>query len=164
MIEVFRNDFFVVGTDSPNGVVQVARSGVGFDSPEDAALGFAPMLACLEALGRSRYSLLFDARNSVANNDPDYEAWYARYRAELVRGFQRVAILMRTPVGSLQATRLLPPTNGLARVFLDPDQAWAFVTEPSTARSSRRPPDSDETPAYAKSNGGLHYRASRRPG
>jgi hypothetical protein len=147
MIEVFRNDYFVVRSDGPNWVVTVVRSGLGFASPQEAAAAFAPMLSCLDTLGRHRYSLLLDARDSVANNDPAYESWYARYRSELVRDFQRVAILMRTPVGSLQATRLLPPTTGLARVFLDPEQAWTFVTEPSATRSSRRPPASEEAPA-----------------
>jgi hypothetical protein len=146
MIEVFRNDFFVVGSDGPSWVVEVVRSSVGFGSSEEAAAAFTPMLECLDGLGRHRYSLLFDARWSVANNHPDYEAWYARYRAELVRGFQRVAILMRTPAGSLQATRLLPPTTSPARVFLDPARAWAFVTEPSAVRSSRRPLASEEEP------------------
>lgn len=146
MIEVFRNDFFIVRRDSPNWVVEVVRSAVSFRAVEDAALAFLPMLQCLDALGRHRYSLLFDARDSVANNNPDYESWYARYRGELVRDFQRVAILMRTPAGGLQATRLLPPTTGLARVFLDPALAWAFVTEPSAARSSRRVPRAEDAP------------------
>lgn len=146
MIEVFRNDFFIARTDSPNGVVEVVRSAVSFRAADDAAQAYVPLLQCLDALGRHRYSLLFDARDSVANNNPDYESWYARYRTELVRDFQRVAILMKTPVGGLQAARLLPPTTGPARVFLDASQAWAFVTEPASARSSRRPQRTDEAP------------------
>lgn len=145
MIEVFRNDYFLVRRDSPTGVIEVVRSNRCFDSPQAAAIAFLPLLECLDQLGRARYSLLFDARDSVANNNPDYESWYARYRAELVRDFQRVAILMRTPAGGLQATRLLPPTTGMARVFLDAEQAWAFVKEPGATRSSKRPSRGDDT-------------------
>lgn len=139
MIELFRNDFFVARCDSPRAIVEVVRSSMAFRSAHDAALAFTPLLICLDTLGRSRFSLLLDARDSVANNNPDYESWYARYRAELMRDFRRVAILVRTPVGSLQATRLMPPVACPARVFLDPDQAWAFVTEPLSIRPSRRP-------------------------
>ncbi len=139
MIELFRNDFFIVRCDSPRAIVEVLRSNVAFRSAREATSAFTPMLACLDTLGRSRFSLLFDARDSIANNDPEYESWYARYRIELVRDFRRIAILMRTPVGSLQASRLLPPAAGPARVFLDADLAWAFVAEPLSLRPSRRP-------------------------
>lgn len=144
MLEVFRNDFFVVRGDSPNAVVEVTRTRVNFTSAQQAAACYTPMLECLDSLGRHRYSLLLDARESVANNDPEYESWQARFRAELFREFRRAAVLVKTPVGSLQATRLLPPSAGVARVFLDFDQAWAFVTEPLSMRSSRRPPRNDD--------------------
>lgn len=146
MIEVFRNDFFVVRTDSPSLVVEVTRSNAAFRSALEAASAFKPMLACLDGLGRHRYALLFDARDSVANNHPDYESWYARFRTDLVRDFARIAILMRTPVGALQAARLLPATSGVARVFLDREQAWSFLTAPSAPPTSRRPPPNSATP------------------
>jgi hypothetical protein len=139
MIELFRNNHFIVRCDSPRAVVEVVRSRVAFTSAHDAALAFAPMLACLDALGRARFGLLFDARDSIAVNDPNYEAWYARHRADLVRDFRRVAILMRTPVGSLQATRLLQNVPGAPRVFLDAEAAFTFLTESGTPRPSRRP-------------------------
>ncbi len=138
MIELFRNNFFIVRCDSPRAIVEVARSNVAFRSAREATLAFTPMLACLDSLGRSRFSLLLDARDSIANNDAEYESWYARYRVDLVRDFRRVAILMRTPAGSLQASRLLPPAAGPARVFLDAALAWAFVAEPVSLRPSRR--------------------------
>lgn len=139
MIELFRNRHFIVRCDSPRAIVEVVRTAVAFTSAHDAAVAFTPMLACLDALGRARFGLLFDARDSIAVDDPNYEAWYARHRMDMVRDFRRVAILMRTPVGSLQATRLLPNVPGTLRVFLDAQAALNFLTDPGTPRPSRRP-------------------------
>lgn len=137
MLELFRNRCFVVRCDSAQLLVEVVRTNVPFASAGDATLAFAPMLACLDTLGRNRFGLLFDAREAPAINDPVYEAWYAHHRANLLRDFRRAVILMRTPVGGLHAARLLPPSAQGVRIFQDPQLALEYVTSRDTPSPHR---------------------------
>lgn len=125
---LLENDYFTLLCYQTNAVVEVVRSGIAFPSPQAAVRAFAPLLLRLDDLGRHRYALLLDSRDAVPNNDPRYEASYERFRTDLHRGFQRIAVLVRTSAGNLQATRLVPPVEMPVRVFQDRDAAWAFVT------------------------------------
>lgn len=132
---LFQNDYFTVLYHSDIAIIEVVRSATRFPSPQAVGPAFAPMLLLLDDLGRHRYALLLDSRDAVPNNDPSYEASYARYRNDLHRGFRRMAVLIRTPAGNLQATRLVPNVETPVRVFQDREQAWTFLGGPSS-----RPP------------------------
>ncbi len=138
-VTLFRNEYFTVLFHASERVVEVVRSSVAFPSPEEVAPAFAAMLMLFDDLGRQRYSLLLDSREAVPNNQPHYEASYARFRADLHRGFRKIAVVVKTPAGNLQATRLLPTTHAPSRVFQDRDVAWEFVAEPFSGRTSSRP-------------------------
>lgn len=136
---LFRNEYFTVILHASERVVEVVRSSVAFPSPEEVVTAFTAMLMLLDDLGRHRYSLLLDSREAVPNNQPRYEASYARFRADLHRGFRKIAVVVTTPAGNLQATRLLPNTPAPTRVFQDRDSAWDFVADPLVASRSSRP-------------------------
>lgn len=140
---LFHNEYFTVLCHPHPPVVEVVRSNVAFPSPQGVGTAFAPMLLLLDSLGRHRYVLLLDSREAVPNNDPEYEASYARYRTDLHRGFRRIAVLVKTPVGNLQATRLLPHVEAPIRVFQDRDVAWNFLTAGQSLRPSQ---GSDDAP------------------
>lgn len=143
-VRLFENDYFTVWCHNDTSIVEVVRSATKFPSPGAVGPAFAPMLLLLDDLGRHRYSLLLDSRDAVPNNDPSYEASYARYRNDLHRGFRRMAVLIRTPAGNLQATRLVPNVETPVRVFQDREQAWTFLGGPSSRPpmplSTQRPP------------------------
>jgi hypothetical protein len=144
---LFKNEYFSLLCHQANFVVEVVRSAVAFPSPNDAALAFAPLLLLLDDLGRDRYALLLDSRDAVPNNDPQYEASYARFRNDLHRGFQRIAVLVRTSAGNLQAIRLVPAVDTPVRVFQDREAAWSFVSSRASSRpalglSGSQPPSS----------------------
>jgi hypothetical protein len=144
---LFKNEYFSLLCHQANFVVEVVRTGVAFPSSKDAALAFAPLLLLLDDLGRERYALLLDSRDALPNNDPRYEASYARFRNDLHRGFQRIAVLVRTPAGNLQATRLVPVVDTPVRVFRDREAAWSFVSSrvsslPAPSISGGHPPSS----------------------
>lgn len=142
---LFKNEYFTLLCHQANWVVEVVRSAVAFPSPKEAALAFAPLLLLLDDLGRERYALLLDSRDAVPNNDPRYEASYARFRNDLHRGFQRIAVLVRTSAGNLQATRLVPAIDAPVRVFQDREAAWSFVcsrvsAQPASGFNGNQPP------------------------
>ena len=60
----------------------------------------------LSSIDRANHTLLFDAREARGVNDPEYEAWYAPFRRQIVQGFAKVAIVVRSASGRLQAKRL----------------------------------------------------------
>lgn len=138
---LFRNSYFTVILHAADLVVEVVRSNVAFPSPEEVAPAFTSMLLLLDNLGRQRYALLLDSRDAVPNNQPQYEASYARFRADIHRGFRKIAVVVKTPAGNLQATRLIPNVDTPVRVFQDREAAWAFATEPGSlsVRPSARP-------------------------
>lgn len=135
---LYKNEYFTVLFHAVDLVVEVVRSAVAFPSPQQVAPAFTQMLLLLDDLGRHRYALLLDSRDAVPNNDPSYEASYARFREDLHRGFRRVAVLVRTPAGNLQASRLAPRTDAPLRVFLEREAAWEFVAEKPESRKSLR--------------------------
>jgi hypothetical protein len=115
---------------SERGIVAVTRLARPFISPEDALFGCCPMLTALDALGRAHHHLLFDSRYAVPCNNPEYESWFAPHRRDLVRGFHRAAVLVKTSAGVLQSRRLLraDTEDPLVRVFDNYEAALTFLS------------------------------------
>jgi hypothetical protein len=98
------------------------------------------MLRVLDVLGRSEHYLLLDSRDAVGNNDPAYEASFARYRRLLFEGFPKAAVLVKTPVGRLHSSRLMEADGepGRPGIFNDPILAVASLR--AAFRRSLLPP------------------------
>ena len=90
----------------------------------------------LPVLRRKTLGLLLDMREGPMRNDPEYEQRLHRSVVRLVAGFRRVAILMQTSVGLLQASRLRRERGLLSsepHPFLSEADALAYLTEPDRA-------------------------------
>ncbi len=126
---VFENEYFRVTRDEDDPIVVVVRSSKPFASPRDVIHAFSPMLSALDGLGRGQHYLLLDSRDAVGNNDPAYEASFARFRRELFDGFLKTAVVVRTPVGMLHSNRLMEQDVQRDRpgVFTDPISAMASL-------------------------------------
>lgn len=59
----------------------------------------------LDSISKPSYRLVIDSRDALSRNDEAFEAALASRRVEIMRGFARVAILVRTSVGKLQVGR-----------------------------------------------------------
>lgn len=123
----------------------------------------------LDRLGRPRHSLLVDMRASPMNNDPGFERSAARARDVLVRGFPRVAVLVRTAVGSLQINRHIREGGHDIAVFTDEVQAIAYLLRDGVGTPSERPPPrsnrpGDEAPPSSTSAEAAPGSARREPG
>lgn len=124
------SDWFEVEVDREAKRVVVRRLAPLFASKEEAQLACAPVIDVVSSLDRSSHTLLFDARQARGVNDPDYESWYAPLRREIVRGFAKVAILVKSASGALQAKRLASADRAQDdfRVFDDLGKAQRYLT------------------------------------
>lgn len=81
---------------------------------------------------RKTLGLLMDMRDGPLRNEPEYEARMHRSVNRMVAGFHRVAILMQTSMGLLQASRLRREHGLLLREprpFLSEADARAYLTD-----------------------------------
>ena len=139
---IFENDFFQVMRHEEEPIVVVVRSSKPFQSPNDIARAFSPMLVALDVLGRREHYLLLDSRDAVGNNDPAYEASFADFRRRLFVGFPKTAVLVRTPAGRLHSRRLMGE-------HVEPERAGVF-TDPILALASLRAAIRRSTPPRSR--------------
>lgn len=104
--------------------------------------GCRPMLAALDALGRPRHFLLFDSRQAIGRNDPEYESWFAPHRRDLVRDFPKAAVLVSTSAGRLHSQRLINADSAAERFRVFDDYVLALAFLRTALRASTRPGDS----------------------
>ncbi|WP_437923079.1 hypothetical protein WMF37_29095 [Sorangium sp. So ce291] len=107
MPELLRNAHYVVTDDPVAQLARVTRSALPSESPAQFEERWMEVSRALDQAGRSGRSLLVDLRAAVGRNDPEYEAAMQRLRPVVMRGFRRVAVLVRTTVGALQIHRHL---------------------------------------------------------
>ncbi|WP_433926212.1 hypothetical protein AB3662_25125 [Sorangium cellulosum] len=105
MLEILRNAHYVVIVNPAMKLARVTRSAVPSESVAQFEEGWMEVSRALDRVGRDGLSLLVDLRSAVGRNDPAFEAAMLRIRPAVMRGFRRVAILVRTPAGALQIQR-----------------------------------------------------------
>ncbi|NVB40522.1 hypothetical protein G6O69_21960 [Pseudenhygromyxa sp. WMMC2535] len=72
------------------------------------------------------WGLIFDTRPVTGNSDPRFEEAITRVNDALLRHFSRMAVLVRSAIGQLQAERLVIPGERML-VTADFDAALNFV-------------------------------------
>ncbi len=149
MPAVLETPWINVHTDAHAPLVRYTRTSEPYPSLREMERLHDEAARALDRLGRQRYALLVDMRSSPMNNEPGFERSAARARDVLVRGFPRVAVLVRTAVGSLQINRHIREGGHDIAVFQDEVQAIAYLLREAVP-SERPPPRSnrsgEETP------------------
>lgn len=102
-MEQIRNHHFVVAYDAKT--FSVTRTAAPFSTLEEMRARFLEVISVLDRVGRDGASLLVDTSAAPARNDPAFEAAFDPLRVRLLGGFRRVAVVVKTPVGKLQADR-----------------------------------------------------------
>jgi len=128
MIEIFRDDFIVITREDGGRIVRVRRTS----APASSGIRYTEMCADLMRLvpppQRAGHGLLVDARDAPMIMDEALESEAARAMQLLGVDFDRVAVLIRTAVGALQAHRLgREHPRELARAELFDDEAAALA-------------------------------------
>lgn len=101
---LYENAHFKLGVLPESRVVVFERTAVPVAVEELAAV-YGPVDPALQGIARERYGLLIDVRPAKGRNDAEFEKKFEPYRQGIQKGFRRVAILVSSVPGKLQASR-----------------------------------------------------------
>lgn len=121
------SDFYRVERHDDPEHVRVIRKVRPFLSEQDVEVACVPVQSTLDGEARDRSVLLIDTRVVAGRNDPASERMFERHRRDMILGFKRVALLVRTAAGLLHVQRLLASDRADARAFADEQEALAFL-------------------------------------
>lgn len=129
MQRVFAGSFFSVDVDEAAKLVRLTRAAKQFSSVDEMQRAHKEVLRAIAPF--LQWRLLLDVRGGPSRHDPEYEKGLASLRKQIVVRFERVAILVKTAVGGLHATRLAREDGVRARIFQDEELALEYLL-PST--------------------------------
>jgi hypothetical protein len=112
-----------------SGYVLVVRSPELFSSAGEAVAAFDECRAAITGVNAAQSGILFDWRKSPISTDPTLHKALAENMDMLAERFARRAILLATPVGTMQAARVgRSMGNQKMLVFNHEGAAVEFVT------------------------------------
>jgi hypothetical protein len=104
------------------------RTAEPFESIEEMRVAFTEVSRILDREGRHTSALLVDTRAAPPRNDPAFESAFDAIRVMLLSGFAKIAVLVKTPAGRLQAERHAKRDGLRLTVFTDIDEARSFCS------------------------------------
>jgi hypothetical protein len=123
----FEGTYARIGELLASRVVVLERTAV--PAGDDLVEAWGRAERALEGILRDRYGLLIDVRAVKGRNDADFETKFVPIRQRIQKGFRRVAILVNTPQGKLQAGRYAREDSLPNAVFDDYGAALKWLEE-----------------------------------
>lgn len=130
MKPVLRGRHFHVDVDADARLVRATRTALPFAAVDEMQRAHKELLRAVAPF--SDHGLLLDVRLGPARSDPEYETGLASLRRQITERFPRVAILVRSAAGGLQARRLARADGVTMRIFQDEDAALKYLTPPTS--------------------------------
>jgi len=131
MPTLYRGTHLVIQHHHASGYVRVVRSEAPFESIAEVFAALDACRATLAQLDVAHHGILFDWRKSPISTDPSLHRALAERMDALAELFARRAILLATPVGAMQASRVgRAMGNQKMLVFNDEGEAVKYVTYP----------------------------------
>lgn len=120
-------------------IVRLWRSRRAFADASELRMERRRLVEELNVLGRAGRGLLIDSRLAPHSTETHLEEEFARYRREVMVGYERVASLVRTKVAILQVNRLLSGQAPSFQAFDDEAEAIDYLLNgpPPSRRPSR---------------------------
>jgi hypothetical protein len=136
--------FHQLGQADAGAIIVLTRTGRRFQDAEQVEFERMRLKHELDALGRPGKRLLIDSRAAPLGTDQKMGEAFRDLRREIQRGFERIAVVLDSKVGVLQANRLAStdlaaggnPTGQLC-VFETEEVALEFLREGSAAAAAR---------------------------
>jgi hypothetical protein len=123
-----RTPQWILERDVGTNWFRVRRTAEPHRTAEDIKLAFEKLTRAVGSADRSHLGLLIDTREGPLRNDPEFERMVAPYQVQMMTGFARIAVLVKTPAGKLQTERLAAMMRTV-KVFTDEAKAIAFASE-----------------------------------
>jgi hypothetical protein len=120
-------EHFRLELDATRSVIRLSRTPAPFESLGAVGAAQSAVLERLRILARRRLGLLVDLRDAPPRNDPEFERAIRGFRLAVFTLFARIAILVRTPTGAMQLTRLLRSDGRTPAVFHDEQRALDYL-------------------------------------
>lgn len=122
-------------------IVRLWRSRRPFADAAELSMERRRLVDELNVLGRAGRSLLIDSRLAPHSTEANLQDEFARYRREVMAGYDRVASLVRTKVAILQVNRLLTGQASEFHAFDTEEEAIEYLLygPPPSRRPSRAP-------------------------
>jgi hypothetical protein len=108
------------------GIARITRTAEPFDDLSQFRAALAALAPALETAA-ARLALVDLRGGPPGRNDPEFEAAGVSWRRLLAKRFSKVAILVRTQAGKLQAQRLARAEHRDPHIFFDETQALAYL-------------------------------------
>jgi hypothetical protein len=159
MVRTLYTDDWVSLLLDESGVLRYVRTETPYLSNAQMAAIHAKLARLCDSAGRDRHPLLVDMRRAPLNNDPAFEKVAERARALLIRDFTRLAVLVRTAVGSLQVKRHLREDGLPFPVLSSEAQALDYLT--GKIEIEEAPPSSMSRQIGGLPHAGAHLRRRR---
>lgn len=128
MAELLRTRHFLVESIPGSPRIEVTRTSEPFATVDEMRLAFSEVTMVLDREGRQHSTLLVDTRAAPPRNDAAFEAAFDPVRVALLSGFPKIAVLVRTTAGKLQAERHAKRDGFRLSVFTDIAEARAFCS------------------------------------
>lgn len=107
LVTLISTEYVRLWCEGPNGsIVRLCRTPLRIDTLEEAKQVFSGVVRALLGLDRKSLGLAIDFREARGRNDLEFERTVAPYRAEITKGFRRVAVLTKSLTGQMQVQRL----------------------------------------------------------
>jgi hypothetical protein len=157
MVTLHDDDFFTFTWERARGLARMVRKPRRLADLTEAERLFANLLAARARIPEAKIRLLIDQREAIGNNDPSFEAIVNKTVRLLMVGVSRVAVLVRSASGKLQAERLQRARSaaGETVAFHDEAEALAFLDAVSH--------DEAALPSATRSYAGLRELFHARP-
>jgi hypothetical protein len=129
MPTLHRSKHLLVQHHRASGYVLVVRSEAHFESVAEVSATLDACGAALAGIDVAHHGILFDWRKSPISTDPTLHKVLAAQMDALAERFERKAILLATPVGTMQAARVgRSMGNQKMLVFNDERAAMEYIT------------------------------------
>lgn len=117
--------FYSVYIDA--GFVRLVRTAARFELRSQVNEARLWVGRQLDAIGRAGRNILIDSRLAPPSTDFEHGAEFKELRRETERGFVRVAVLVQSKLGVLQAHRIATQDKSGLLVFEDEPEAIEYV-------------------------------------